>query len=668
MFGKSKNNTRRIRLPFESTDEKPYIFVSYGHDDKEKVFPLLKTLYESGFNVWYDEGITIGEKYDEVIESHIRAAAVFLLFASPLSLSRPYVLDVELKIAEEIRETTPLLTLFLEKDIHIPEKVQALIRSTEHDRLEDVIASLNAKGVRNYGRRKAVPIEREVPQYWFDSYDPEPAGENDGGIVWCAEEPYACLAFHPDDLSACNPYAKELFFAGYNVRSCENLGVTDRERCLTSRSCRAYVPFVTKSYVESGLLKRDYLAAKKAGKPLIALYIRKSERDGGEERFLLPDEIAEEFSLLQGLDQRELTDNDFLSKLEGELERRKCFAAEEKGKVVRRSFEISDFLYDFTDGGKRLVLTKYRGEKATSGLSVKRAYFGFPVKEIGADAFKYNVGLKEIILSEGAERIGDGAFYSCDNLEAVSVPQSLKEIGEYSFGNCYRLKAFDLPSGIQRIPKRAFEDCDALTSFMIPDSVKEIGVGAFSQCTGLTSVSIPGSVVSIGDMAFYQCEALTSIAIPDSVTSLGDAVFEWCVSLTSVRLSRNIRGTGSESFTGCSALEHIDIPEGVTSVDAYAFYMADGLKSISIPESVTVIGEHAFEGCENLTSVTIPAGVDEIGDHAFEKCYNTECVTILSPDVEIGDGALDDVDLVRCHEDSTVWEYCEEACVDCEPL
>ena len=72
MFGKSKNNTRRIRLPFESTDEKPYIFVSYGHDDKEKVFPLLKTLYESGFNVWYDEGITIGEKYDEVIESHIR--------------------------------------------------------------------------------------------------------------------------------------------------------------------------------------------------------------------------------------------------------------------------------------------------------------------------------------------------------------------------------------------------------------------------------------------------------------------------------------------------------------------------------------------------------------------------------------------------------------------
>ena len=68
VFGKNEKSTRRIRLPFESKDEKPYIFASYGHDDKEKVFLLLKSLYESGYNIWYDEGITIGEKYDDVIE------------------------------------------------------------------------------------------------------------------------------------------------------------------------------------------------------------------------------------------------------------------------------------------------------------------------------------------------------------------------------------------------------------------------------------------------------------------------------------------------------------------------------------------------------------------------------------------------------------------------
>ena len=41
---------------------------------------------------------------------------------------------------------------------------------------------------------------------------------------------------------------------------------------------------------------------------------------------------------------------------------------------------------------------------------------------------------------------------------------------------------------------------------------------------------------------------------------------------------------------------------------------------------------------------------------------------ILSRCVEIGEGALNDVDLVRCHEGGEVWEYCEEACVDCEPI
>ena len=642
MFGKPKNNTRRIKLPFESKDDKPYIFASYGHDDKEKVFPLLKELYEDGFNIWYDEGITIGEKYDEVIESHIRGSAVFLLFASSLSLSRPYVLDVELKIAAEISDRTPFLSLFIEQGVNVPAKVKGIVTGSEHYGLDEIIKELNAFGLKNFGRRKAVPIEREVPQYWFDSYDPDPAGLS-GGTVYSQEEPYACLAFHTDDLSACIPYAKELYFAGYNVRSCERLSGSEREKMIASKGCRAYVPFVTKSYVESGELERDYLTAKKAGKPLISLYIRSDEDENVG--ISLPASIEKEFTQIQGLDARELTANDFLSKLESELERRKCYAVMEKGKVIRRSFEIRDFLYDFTDGGKKLILTKYKGEKEQTTLNVRRAYFGFPVAEIGTDAFRYNAGLKEIILSEGLERIGNGAFFGCDDLESVR-----------------------LPSGVREIPESAFEDCDLLTEFVIPDGVTAIGKYAFEGCVSLTSVTIPDSVVSIGDRAFYLCECLTSVEIPDSVDAFGDGVFERCASLASVRLSCNMDVTGSETFTECSALEHIEIPEGISSVEPYAFYLADGLKTITLPESLAIIGEHAFDSCDSLTSITIPAGVEEIGDHAFEKCYAMECVTILSHDAEIGEGALDDVDLVRCYEDSPVWEYCEEAGVDCEPL
>ena len=38
-------------------EEKPYIFASYAHDDNEQVFPLIKRIFETGYNVWYDEGI-----------------------------------------------------------------------------------------------------------------------------------------------------------------------------------------------------------------------------------------------------------------------------------------------------------------------------------------------------------------------------------------------------------------------------------------------------------------------------------------------------------------------------------------------------------------------------------------------------------------------------------
>lgn len=50
-------------IPFAaSSGSDPYVFVSYSHQDSEKVFPIIKQLHEKGYRIWYDEGIDPGSE------------------------------------------------------------------------------------------------------------------------------------------------------------------------------------------------------------------------------------------------------------------------------------------------------------------------------------------------------------------------------------------------------------------------------------------------------------------------------------------------------------------------------------------------------------------------------------------------------------------------------
>ena len=48
-------NQKEMPIPY--IGEKPYIFVSYAHKDSEVVMRAIALLQQSGFRVWYDEGI-----------------------------------------------------------------------------------------------------------------------------------------------------------------------------------------------------------------------------------------------------------------------------------------------------------------------------------------------------------------------------------------------------------------------------------------------------------------------------------------------------------------------------------------------------------------------------------------------------------------------------------
>ena len=64
----------------------PYVFVSYSHSDRELIYPEIRSLQDEGFNVWYDEGITIGAEWTETLANAISRCFNFLYFITPNSV------------------------------------------------------------------------------------------------------------------------------------------------------------------------------------------------------------------------------------------------------------------------------------------------------------------------------------------------------------------------------------------------------------------------------------------------------------------------------------------------------------------------------------------------------------------------------------------------------
>ena len=71
--------------PYEGSE--PYIFISYSHKDTDRVMPVIRSLNENGFRVWYDEGIDPGSEWPESIAAHLAGSTVCMYFISENSLA-----------------------------------------------------------------------------------------------------------------------------------------------------------------------------------------------------------------------------------------------------------------------------------------------------------------------------------------------------------------------------------------------------------------------------------------------------------------------------------------------------------------------------------------------------------------------------------------------------
>jgi hypothetical protein len=179
---------------------------------------------------------------------------------------------------------------------------------------------------------------------------------------------------------------------------------------------------------------------------------------------------------------------------------------------------VSDF--KFTASSSSVTITGYQG--TDNRVVIPTTIGGKPVTAIGANAFKDNTLITELMIFDGITTIGNNAFRD-SSLRWININEctTIGSIGTGAFqGTCLQDMISSWPADkVKKIPNNAFRDSDLNKALVIPDGVTEIGNYAFAG-TQITSVILPRTVTRIGANAFSGCAQLTSVTIPSSVTRI----------------------------------------------------------------------------------------------------------------------------------------------------
>ena len=68
--------------PFPAYEgDSDYFFVSYAHHDSDMIFSEMAWINESGFNLWYDDGIHVGTVWRQTLADALPASSALIFFA-----------------------------------------------------------------------------------------------------------------------------------------------------------------------------------------------------------------------------------------------------------------------------------------------------------------------------------------------------------------------------------------------------------------------------------------------------------------------------------------------------------------------------------------------------------------------------------------------------------
>lgn len=146
--------------------EDSYIFVSYCHKDKDKVFPVIWELMRKGFRVWYDQGIHPGSEWPEIVAEHLDRCAVFMVFISDNYIrSQNCIREIHFSVSRNKKLISVMLEpVRLTPGVEMQLCVSQAIRFYDFDRKEKFYEELFTSTVLEECREgRKDPVGKKVP-------------------------------------------------------------------------------------------------------------------------------------------------------------------------------------------------------------------------------------------------------------------------------------------------------------------------------------------------------------------------------------------------------------------------------------------------------------------------------------------------------------------------
>ena len=106
--------------PIAYRGSEPFVFVSYAHADAELAYPIISGLQERGMRIWFDDGLDVGDIWEDVIPDHVEQCSAMLCLVSPRFMDSNNCLD-EIHYAKEQKKELMILHL---EDASLPRNFQ----------------------------------------------------------------------------------------------------------------------------------------------------------------------------------------------------------------------------------------------------------------------------------------------------------------------------------------------------------------------------------------------------------------------------------------------------------------------------------------------------------------------------------------------------------------